>query len=145
LTIEAVCSIRENHRYFPIMVRWVGFKSTTVDVVHAPRTIGKSSYDLSKNLRLAYDTIISFSDKPLRLTIKLGMTIATISLLMPVLIVYLALSGDVLVAGWASVIASIWFLAGLIITLLGVVGTYLGRTFDEAKKRPIYIIKEETE
>jgi glycosyltransferase involved in cell wall biosynthesis len=141
--IEAVCSIRESYRYFPVMVRWVGFKSTAVDVVHAPRTVGKSSYDFSKSLRLAYDTIISFSDKPLRLTVKLGMTIAAISLLLPVLIVYLALSGDVLVAGWASVMASIWFLAGLIITLLGVVGTYLGRAFDEAKKRPIYIIKEE--
>jgi dolichol-phosphate mannosyltransferase len=88
---------------------------------------------------------MSFSDKPLRLTVKLGMSIATISLLLWVLIIYLALSGNVLVAGWASVMASTWFLAGLIITLLGVVGTYLGRTFDEAKKRPIYIIKEEIE
>jgi dolichol-phosphate mannosyltransferase len=141
--IEAVCSIRENHRYFPVMIRWVGFRSTTVDVAHAPRTIGKSSYDLSKTMRLAYDTIISFSDRPLRLTVKLGITIAAISLLLPAIIVYLFLSGDVLVAGWASVMASIWFLGGLIITLLGVIGTYLGRTFDEAKKRPIYIIKEE--
>jgi polyisoprenyl-phosphate glycosyltransferase len=141
--IEAVCSIRESYRYFPVMVRWVGFKSTAVDVVHAPRTVGKSSYDFSKSLKLAYDVIISFSDKPLRLAVKLGMTIAALSLLLPVLIVYLVLSGDVLVAGWASVMASIWFLAGLIITLLGVVGTYLGRAFDEAKKRPIYIIKEE--
>ena len=89
--------------------------------------------------------VMSFSDKPLRLTVKLGMSIATISLLRWVLIIYLALSGDVLVAGGASVMASIWFLAGLIITLLGVVATYLGRTFDEAKKRPIYIIKEEIE
>ena len=73
------------------------------------------------------------------------MIIATISLILSVLIVYLAIIGEVLVAGWASVMASIWFLAGLIITLLGVVGTYLGRTFDEAKKRPIYIIKEKIE
>jgi dolichol-phosphate mannosyltransferase len=143
--IEAVCSIRENHRYFPVMIRWVGFKSATVDVMHAPRAIGKSSYDFAKSLKLAYETIISFSDKPLRLAVKLGMIIATISLVLSVLIVYLAIIGEVVVAGWASVMASIWFLAGLIITLLGVVGTYLGRTFDEAKKRPIYIIKEKIE
>jgi polyisoprenyl-phosphate glycosyltransferase len=141
--IEAIRSIREGHRYFPVMIRWVGFRSTSVEVTHARRTIGKSSYDFRKSLRLAYDTIISFSDKPLRLMVKLGTTIAVIALLFAVAILSLALSGNILVAGWASIMVSIWFLAGLIITLIGIVGTYLGRVFDETKKRPIYIIRDE--
>jgi polyisoprenyl-phosphate glycosyltransferase len=141
--VQAVCSIRESHRYFPALIRWVGFTSTSIDVEHAPRTIGRSSYDFTKTVRLAYRTIINFSDKPLRLTVTLGMWISAAALLCSIGIVVMALQGKFQVLGWASIMVSIWFLSGLMIALIGMVGTYLGRAFDESKKRPIYIVRDE--
>lgn len=140
--IAAISSIRESHRYFPTMVRWVGFRSTTADVSHAPRKEGKSSYNVRKALNLAFNTIMAFSDKPLRLTVRLGLAISFVSFIVALYLIYRALTGTLTVAGWASVMVSLWFLSGLIVAILGVIGTYLGRAFDEAKKRPLYIVQE---
>jgi glycosyltransferase involved in cell wall biosynthesis len=139
--INEVCNLRESIRYFPTMVKWVGFKTAYVDVEHASRQQGESNYNLKKMLNLALDIILAFSDKPLRLIIKLGMSIAFISILMAIFAIYSKISGDVSVSGYASLITSIWFLSGCILITLGVIGLYVGKTFEGVKNRPIYIIE----
>jgi dolichol-phosphate mannosyltransferase len=140
--IDAVISIRESHHYFPVTVRSVGFRMTSIEVDHAAREVGKSSYNLRKMLRLAVDNAITYSDKPLRLTVGLGFFLVALTLLAAALVVTLSLVGKIDVAGWTSIVFSLFFLSGLIIMLIGMVGLYVGKTFIEAKKRPAYFIRE---
>ncbi|WP_299901537.1 glycosyltransferase family 2 protein [uncultured Aquimarina sp.] len=140
--IKSVLSMKDHVRFFPTMVQWVGFKSTKIYVKHGLREEGESSYSWGKLIRLAIDNIISFSDKPLRLTIRLGLSIASISFLSGIFYLYRYLIGEIKVLGFASIIISIWFLSGLIIFILGIIGAYIGKTFDRVKKRPTYIISE---
>lgn len=140
--IKEVCNLRESIRYFPTMVKWVGFKTAYVDVEHASRQQGESNYNLKKMLNLALDIILAFSDKPLRLIIKLGMSIAFISILMAIYAIYNKITGEVSVSGYASLITSIWFLSGCILITLGVIGLYVGKIFEGVKNRPIYIVEK---
>jgi dolichol-phosphate mannosyltransferase len=140
--IKEVCNLRESIRYFPTMVEWVGFKTAYVDVQHASRQQGESNYNLKKMLNLALDIILAFSDKPLRSIIKLGMSIAFVSILMAIYAIYNKITGEVSVSGYASLITSIWFLSGCILITLGVIGLYVGKTFEGVKNRPIYIIEK---
>ncbi len=143
--IEQVCRMRESIRYFPTMIKWVGFSSTKINVEHASRKEGKSSYNLKRLLNLALDIILAFSDKPLRLTIKLGLAVATISIFMALYMLFKWFRGDITVLGYASLITSIWFLGGCILITLGVVGLYIGKTFEGVKNRPIYIVEKRTD
>ena len=138
--IHAVKGMRENLRYFPVMVKWVGFTSTTIDVVHSERNSGKSSYSLKKLMNLSIDVVVSFTEKPLKLIVCLGMFISILSALYALYILIGAIAGNIEVEGWASVMVSIWFISGVIISMLGVVGVYVGKAFNETKKRPQYII-----
>ena len=140
--INEVCNLRESIRYFPTMVKWVGFTTAYVDVEHASRQQGESNYNLKKMLNLALDIILAFSDKPLRLIIKLGMSIAFISILMAIYAIYNKITGEVSVSGYASLITSIWFLSGCILITLGVIGLYVGKIFEGVKNRPIYIVEK---
>jgi dolichol-phosphate mannosyltransferase len=126
------------------MVKWVGFKQTAIKVEHAPRAQGETSYNFKKLLNLAIDIILAYSDKPIRLTIKAGFLVSFFALLIGLIYLVKYFSGDIIVPGYASLIISIWFLSGLIITILGVVGLYVGKTFEGVKNRPIYIISEKT-
>ncbi len=139
--IDTLNAMTENLRYFPVLVRWTGFTMTTVDVTHAARVTGRSSYNLAKLVRLAFDVIIAFSDKPLRLTVKLGAVIALGSFLFVLYVVGQSLYGTDPVEGWASLIVSMWFLSGLMIMILGMIGLYIGKMFDQVKHRPLYLVK----
>ena len=140
--IDAVLSIRESHHYFPVIVRSVGFRIQSIDVEHAGREIGKSSYNMRKMLKLALDSVLSYSDKPLRLTVGLGLTMVLLTSIAAIFVIIASIMGLITVAGWASVIFTLFFLSGLIIMLVGVVGLYVGKTFIEAKKRPAFFIRE---
>ncbi|WP_262922149.1 glycosyltransferase family 2 protein [Aquimarina acroporae] len=140
--IHAILSMKDYVRFFPTMVQWVGFESTKINVEHSTRASGKSSYSWRKLIHLAIDNIISFSDKPLKLTIRLGLTIAAISFLSGLFYMYKYFNGEIKVLGFASIVISIWFLSGLIIFILGVIGMYLGKSFDQVKERPNYIISK---
>ena len=139
--VAEIKKLRENIRYFPTMVKWVGFKTTKVNVEHAERGEGKSSYNFKRMLALALDIILAFSDKPLRLTIKLGAVISSISIIMSIYTLVEWFTGNITVLGYASLITSIWFLSGCILITLGVVGLYIGKTFEGVKNRPLYIIE----
>ncbi len=140
--IRAILSMEDNIRYFPAMVQWVGFKTASVDVAHSARLYGQSTYNLQKMLRLAIDNIISFSDKPLRLVAQGGLVLSCLSMLIG--FVYLAgyALGVIKVAGYASLIISIWLTAGVNIFVLGLVGIYVGKAFEKIKGRPVFIIDE---
>lgn len=138
--INAVLSMGDAVRAFPMLVQWVGFNSYQLPVVHAERAAGRSSYTLIKLLKLAFDIVISFSQKPLRLAIQLGLLIVLISFVIGIYNLYLYFMGKITVPGYASLIISIWFLSGVIITIIGMMGTYLGKTFEQVKNRPLYII-----
>ena len=140
--IDAILSIQDRMRYFSVMVRWVGFRTATIPVEHAPRRGGKSGYSLGKLFSLAIDIILAYSEKPLRLIFKIGVLVAVISG------VYLAFSTGRSLMGWPVsstefIIGSLWFIFGALSTMIGVVALYLGKTFEEVKKRPIYIVQEE--
>ncbi len=136
--------MREELRFFPALVEWMGFPAAAVDVAHDERGQGRSSYTFRKLRRLALDAVVAYSDKPLRLSVKLGFVLSLLSFLYGAFLIYLRLARGVAVQGWTSLIVSVFFLGGIVIFLLGILGIYLIRTFDEAKKRPLYIIRETT-
>ena len=142
--IKQVNQLREPLRSFATMIKWVGFKSTSIDVEHANRFEGKSTYSFKKLLNLALDISLSFSDKPLRMTVKLGAIISATAFTFGIYIIYQYYSGQITAPGFASLIVSIWFLCGLIIFILGVIGLYLGKVFEGIKNRPLYIIEKIT-
>lgn len=140
--INAVNTMREPMRSFPPMVFWVGFKYTAIDVVHADRFEGKSSYNLKKLLKLATDIALAYSDKPLRLTVKLGISISGFAFVLFLYYLYKYLAGKIEQPGYASLILSIWFLSGMIIFVLGIIGLYISKIFEGIKNRPLYVIKD---
>ena len=142
--INAVCELRESIRYFPTMIQWVGFKQTAISVTHSARDVGKSSYNFKRLLNLALDIILAYSDKPIRLMIKLGILVSLLSFIMGFYFSFQYFLGNVTVPGYTSLILSIWFFSGLLLILVGVVGLYVGKTFEGVKKRPIYLIQNET-
>lgn len=138
--VEALKQMNDSNRYYPMMIQWIGFNRTKVSIKHAEREIGGSSYSFRKRLMLAVNTILTFSDKPLRLSVKFGVMISAISVVAAVVMFFLYFSGRVPVAGWTSLAVLITFFSGAIISVLGMVGLYVGRTFESVKKRPTYIV-----
>ncbi len=140
--INAICELRESTRYFPAMARWVGFRVSTLDVEHAERPEGTSSYNIKRLVNLALDIILAYSDKPLRLTVKFGLLISATSFIGTIYMLWQAIEGKIQVLGYASLIVSIWFFSGLIILIMGIIGLYLGKTFEGVKNRPIYVVDD---
>lgn len=140
--IEAVCQMRESIRYFPTMVNWVGFKHTKINVEHSSRLEGETTYNFKRLLNLSLDIILAFSDKPIRIIIKIGLIISLLAFCFALNMVVRYFLGDIKVSGYASLIVSIWFFSGLILITLGTIGLYLGKTFEGVKNRPIYIVSE---
>lgn len=136
--------MREQLRFFGGLVNWMGFPVATIESQHIERFGGKSTYTFSKLFKLAVETIIAYSDKPLRISIFFGFLLSILAFLCGGYILVRKLLYGSPVVGWSSIIVSIYFLGGIIIANLGIIGIYLGKTFDETKKRPIYIIRRFT-
>jgi len=136
--------MREQLRFFGGHVQWMGFPTTGIRVEHAEREEGRSTYTFAKLRKLAADTILAYSDKPLRIAVSLGLMMAAVSFGFGGLILGRALVYGTAIPGWASLMVSLYFIGGLIIGILGILGVYLGKTFDEAKKRPLYIVRRIT-
>jgi dolichol-phosphate mannosyltransferase len=122
------------------MVQWVGFQKYYLPVQHADRYEGKSSYNFKNLTKLAINNILAFSDKPLRLTVRLGFFISFLSFLLAIYNIIAHFAGIIQVAGFTTTVFSIWFVAGLILVVLGIVGVYVGKTFENVKKRPTFIV-----
>lgn len=141
--IKAMSKLGDYYRYYPLINQWIGFKTTKIEIPHAKRKDNKdSSYSFKKRIKLAFQTIISFSDKPLRLVLNFGLGIVIISLFLAICLVIKYLLTNQTANGWLSIFVSIWFLSGIIIFTLGLLGVYLGKMFDTVKQRPSYIIEE---
>ena len=134
----------EQLRFFGGLVQWMGFPTASIEVEHAERFEGKSTYTFAKLWKLASETIIAHSDKPLRLSVRFGFLMAFFSFLYGTYILGGALFYSSPIQGWSSLIVSLYFIGGIIIAILGILGIYLGKTFDESKKRPLYIVRRAT-
>jgi glycosyltransferase involved in cell wall biosynthesis len=140
--ISQVLNMDDYIKSFPLFVKWVGYKSTSIKVEHGKRKTGKSSYTYFKLFSLAFNTIISFSNKPLKMFVNLGLAMSLLSFMFGIYNIYLALTNQIAVIGYSSIIVSIWFLSGIIITTIGVSGIYIGKIFDQTKNRKSFIIDE---
>lgn len=134
----------EQHKPYGYFINWLGFKRTDIDIDHASRPEGESSYSFKKLIDLATDNIISQSNKPLKMSIKVGFMMSFLSAIYTLILIIRYLLNDISVEGWTSVMVSIYFIAGLILVNLGFIGIYIGKIFDETKKRPLYVISEST-
>ncbi|MBR1425958.1 MAG: glycosyltransferase family 2 protein, partial [Paludibacteraceae bacterium] len=140
--IDAVLSMGDAMRYFPTQIQWVGFRKAYLPIQHDERAEGESTYNLSRLFRLAFDTIISFSDKPMRLMVQMGLLVTLASFIVGIVFIVRYCMGLIEVMGFASLIISLWLLGGIIISLIGVVGIYLGKLFEKAKQRPTFIVND---
>lgn len=140
--IHSILEISDCIKFFPLFVKFVGFNTTSIIVEHSLREGSSSSYSYAKLVSLAFNSIISFSNKPLKLFVKFGLIISVLSFLLGIYDLYLAITNQIAVLGYSSIIVSIWFLSGVIITTIGVTGIYVGKIFDQTKDRPTFIIDE---
>jgi dolichol-phosphate mannosyltransferase len=140
--IYQITRMRESIRYFPMMVQWVGFSSTTLPVKHGEKGGRKSGYTFSKLMKLGVDILLTFSDKPLQIIAALGIGISFSTMIAGCVLLYRYFNHAITVEGYTSLLLSIWFLSGLIIATLGIVGLYVGKIFEGIKQRPLYIIAQ---
>jgi len=140
--VEALKTMREKHRFMRGMSVWVGFRQTGVQYVRAERFAGETKYPLKKMLKFALDGITSFSYFPLQLATYIGFVAAAISVIGIIVTIILRLTGSHAFYGQATTLVAVLFLGGVQLISLGIIGEYLGRIYDEAKGRPLYIVHD---
>lgn len=140
--IDEYNKMGEVARSFGTLISYLGFKHCSIDVQHAERSEGSSSYNLHKLLKLTFDVIISNSNKPLRLAVELGFIMAFISFLLAMYNLLARFIGIIQVAGFTTTIFSIWFVGGILLTVMGIIGLYIGKIFDQVKERPLFVVSE---
>jgi len=141
--IEEFNKMPEKTRFFPSLVKYLGFKDTAIDVEHAGRAEGESSYNLNKLLKLSFDVIVSNSNKPLRMSVGLGFVMAMVSFLLALYNLIAKWVGVIKVDGYTTTVFSIWFVGGLLLFVMGILGLYIGKIFDQVKGRQLFIVKDE--
>jgi dolichol-phosphate mannosyltransferase len=141
--IDAFNSMEEASRSFGTLLSYVGFRKTTLDVEHSERFEGRSSYSFKTLVKLMFDVIISNSNKPLRVITIFGFLFSFIAFLLALYNLIAHWVGIVNVQGFTTTVFSIWFLGGVNLMVLGVVGLYIGKIFNQVKRRPLFIVAEE--
>jgi dolichol-phosphate mannosyltransferase len=139
--VNAFLRLRERHRFVRGMVSWLGFRQTGVLYDRAERKFGETHYPLRKMLKFATDGITSFSSVPLRLATYLGLMSSVVATLIGVWTLYVKFVSGEAIPGWTSVMLAVLFMGGIQLLALGVFGEYLGRTYDEIKSRPLYLVQ----
>ena len=140
--IEEFNKMPERARSFPSLVNYLGFKDTAIDVQHSERAEGKSSYNFRKLLKLSFDVIVSNSNKPLRIAVALGFGMAAVSFLLALYNIIAKTVGIIQVSGYTTTVFSIWFVGGLLLFVMGVLGLYIGKIFDQVKGRQLFVVKD---
>lgn len=141
---DVINKMGEKSRYMRGLFSWTGFKQTHVEYLRQERFAGSSKYSLSKMFEFAVDAIFSFSYVPLKIATLLGFNISLISFLYLLFVIYQKYVIKDTVIGWASVIAVNLFFNGIMLIILGIIGEYTGRIYEETKCRPLYILREKT-
>jgi dolichol-phosphate mannosyltransferase len=140
--VNVMGQMRERHRFLRGMSVWVGFRQTGVEYKRAARLAGETKYPVRKMVKFATDAITSFSYFPLQLAMYIGFVSAGISILVIPIVIIMRLAGSQAFFGQASTLIAVLFLGGVQLISLGILGEYIGRLYDEAKGRPLYIVSE---
>jgi polyisoprenyl-phosphate glycosyltransferase len=142
--VEALKSMREENRYIRGLISWVGYRQYGLLYERDMRYAGKTKYTFKKMIKFALDGILSFSDKPLKISAYLGFIFTIIAFLMGIRIIIDKIRyPQTLISGWSSLILAVLFMGGLQLISLGILGLYIGRQYREVKTRPLYIVAEE--
>lgn len=139
---DALKRINEKNRYIRGLISWLGFKQSAVEFSRDKRFAGETKYPLKKMLRFAFDAITSFSYKPLKLASYAGMFLSLFSFIYLLIVLYQRVFTNKAIQGWASTMAVSLFFNGIVLLILGIIGEYIGRIYDEAKGRPLYVIRQ---
>lgn len=140
--VDVMKAMRERSRFVRGLVSWAGFRQTAVEYVRQERYAGETKYPLGKMLRLSADAITSFSTKPLKLAGILGFVLSGVGFIYLLVVLYQRVFTDTTVPGWTSLIVISLLFHGITLILLGILGEYIGRIYEEAKGRPLYVVAE---
>ncbi|QMV14774.1 Prophage bactoprenol glucosyl transferase YfdH [Vibrio spartinae] len=140
--VDQLTAMPEKARFIRGMVSWIGFNQTSILYQRSPRFAGESKYPLSKMLKFALDGILSFSVKPLKLSIMMGFLCSGVAFAMLMYSIYIRLMTDHWVSGWTSLFVAILFIGGVQLISIGILGEYIARIYNEAKGRPLYVLKK---
>jgi len=143
--VEALKKMREHHRFPRAMTAWVGFKQIGVGYKRSARQAGETKYPFRKMVRLGINAVTGFSYFPLQLATYFGFICAMLAIVAIPMVIYLRLSGRGELSGQATTLIAVLFLGGVQLISLGILGEYIGRLYDEAKNRPLYVLREEPE
>ena len=139
---DALKTTNERNRFLRGLISWMGFRQTGIEYARDKRFAGETKYPLKKMLRFAFDGISSFSYKPLKLATYFGSFVSGMSFIYLLDVIYQGLFTHNTVTGWASTLAVSLFFNGIVLIILGIMGEYIGRIFDEVKGRPLYVIRD---
>jgi polyisoprenyl-phosphate glycosyltransferase len=140
--LNAFLRMRESNRYVRGMFSWVGFRQAAVPYVREQRHAGSTHYTVRRMAMLASNGILGFSTAPLRLALGMGVFLAFASVLYGLVAISIKLAGLALVPGYASLLFGVTFLSGIQLIVMGMVGLYVGRIYDEVRARPLYVVRE---
>lgn len=140
--VDTLRAMPERDRFVRGMVSWAGFKQTALPYTRAERFAGESKYPLRKMIRFATDGIMSFSTKPLQISIAIGMLSAVVSALGIFYVLYLRIFTNIWAPGWTALMISVLFIGGVQLICIGILGEYIGRIYGEVKMRPLYVVSE---
>ena len=138
---DVLCGLREHSLFLRGLVSWVGFRQTEVAFVREERFAGETKYPLRKMIKLSLDAMVSFSYKPLRLASYVGFALSGASVLFLLYVFYEKFFTDRTVPGWSSLMSMSLFFHGITLVILGILGEYVGRIYDETRNRPRYIVE----
>ncbi|MFD1677206.1 glycosyltransferase family 2 protein [Alicyclobacillus fodiniaquatilis] len=139
--VDSLLAMHERHRFIRGLVSWVGFEQIGIPYVRAERVAGVSKYPLRKMVRFAVDGVTSFSHRPLQWASKLGFSSSILGFVGILAILYMKLFTHSVVRGWTSLMVVVLFLGGVQLLVLGILGEYIGRIYDEVRARPLYFVK----
>lgn len=142
--VEALCALPERNRFMKGLYGWVGFRTKALPIVMAPRASGSSKFGFRRLVRLALTGLTSFTDWPLRIWTSIGFGLAVFSILYGLWILAKTLMWGNDLPGWATLAIAVFFLGGIQLISIGILGEYLGRIFTEVKGRPGFIVAEDT-
>jgi dolichol-phosphate mannosyltransferase len=140
--VDAVKALRENSRYLRGMFSWVGFRQTGVTYQRPARVAGETKYPLRKMVKFAVDGIVSFSNVPLQIALNVGFMVSVLAFLGGAAAIVLKIFGGFAVPGWASLVVVTSFLGGVQLMVIGVMGEYVGRIYEEVRHRPLYVVRD---
>ena len=140
--VDAFNELNESTRFYVSSIKWLGFNEAEIKANQGTRFAGRPSYTFKKRLNLATDIILSFSNRPLKAAIYLGIVMSVTSFCVGLYIGIKGIFFQFKQLGWASTMVSIYFMGGTILIVLGILGIYIGQIFQQVKSRPLYVIAE---